>query len=422
MVPVVSNATNIHNPLDGGWIEEINGVTVLHVSGSHYDMGYQHGNLLKDKIEQNYRALFSRDDTGETYDYILDMWNTFLKHTTPECYIEEMHGLANGSGKSFEDVVVFVIGHDAFLTSSGCMEMAAWGDATADGKLHHLYSLDLNLDVKDPVTNTYLQENQIITIRKLDGGYASLESFYAGTFAGTGGINENQLAISLDSSWTTEFNWNHTSLWFRILKVLDYAYVLDEAVNIMTSSLGGCVNYIISDGKIPMSYVCEETANYSYVGAWEDKNESKTPFWSIENVVRRKNMYIHPTTSKTQRRFYDPRIYLFHYFVKQEEMNINWFNTWSFYKTLSKETEKKWGNLNLSNILEMARSIYNGETNLYLKISKWFGFETFSSFHQWVACPETGDVLISFADGENQAQYNKIHEFNLYDLLESQPP
>ena len=70
----------------------------------------------------------------------------------------------------------------------------------------------------------------------------------------------------------------------------------------------------------------------------------------------------------------------------------------------------------------MARSIYNGETNLYLKISKWFGFETFSSFHQWVACPETGDVLISFADGENQAQYNKIHEFNLYDLLESQPP
>jgi len=34
--------TKTYDPLDGGWVEEQDGVTILHVSGTHYDMGYQH--------------------------------------------------------------------------------------------------------------------------------------------------------------------------------------------------------------------------------------------------------------------------------------------------------------------------------------------------------------------------------------------
>jgi len=31
---------------------------------------------------------------------------------------------------------------------------------------------------------------------------------------------------------------------------------------------------------------------------------------------------------------------------------------------------------------------------------KW---EQFPAYHQWVACPETGDIAILFADGNKQA-------------------
>ena len=52
-----------HSPLaDGtlarcgeGWLEEINGYPVLHLKGTPYEMGYQHGALLKDRARDELR-------------------------------------------------------------------------------------------------------------------------------------------------------------------------------------------------------------------------------------------------------------------------------------------------------------------------------------------------------------------------------
>jgi len=422
IVPSISagiQADDAYNPLDGGWVEERDGVTILHVSGTYYEMGYQHGYLLKDKIEQVYRTIFALNETGDLYDVILnDWWYNWYKQYTPECYIEEMQGLADGSGKPLEDVIVIAIAGAFYLTEEQCMEMAAWGSATKDGKLRHFYSMDISLQAKDPETGVYLTENQIIMVRDPLEGCSSMQPYFPGTFIGSG-INENHIAMSCDSSpsseWT-EYNGTYP-FHFRLVNVLDNADTLNEAVDIMTSHRNGGANYIISDGKIPMSYVCEETVNYSYVGTWDDETESNGPFWSIENVVRRKNMYLNPITAKTQRLIYDPRIHVF-----LGILGSPWFNTWSYYKTLSQEIEKQWGSLNSTNILSITRSIYRGETNVYLKISEMLGLEGFSSCYQWVACPETGDMLISFADRNHPAQYNTIHEFNLFNLLDSQPP
>jgi len=408
-----------YNPLNGGWIEERDGITILHVCGSNYEMGYQHGYLLKDIVNENYDILFNSDPLGETYNSMYEMWNNTVKHYVPNRYINEIQGLADGSGRSFNDVAVFVMGHDAFVNrDSGCMEMAAWDSATSDGKLYHFYSYDVGLNCHNATTNKYLQENQIIMIRKPNNGFASLQGFYAGTFAGCGGINEQEIALSMEVSPSDRIDLNVTFIWFRMINVFDNASTAEEAIDIMISNRNGGMNYVVSDGKIPKSLVCEETVNYSYIGTWDDDNESKKPFWQIENIVRRKNMYIHPITSKTQRKIYDPRIYFFIGLITGEP----WFNTWSYYKTLSQEIEKKWGTLNSSNILSITRSIYKGETNLYLKLSEKMGLEEFSSFHQWVACPETGDIFISFADAKNQAQYGFIHHYNLFDLLNSEPP
>lgn len=30
-----------NDPLDGGWVEERDGVKIIHLNGSHYNMGYQ---------------------------------------------------------------------------------------------------------------------------------------------------------------------------------------------------------------------------------------------------------------------------------------------------------------------------------------------------------------------------------------------
>ena len=51
---------------DGGWLEEKDGVRILHISGSNYDMGYQHGELLRDQVQQNLRAMISYSSSTPT--------------------------------------------------------------------------------------------------------------------------------------------------------------------------------------------------------------------------------------------------------------------------------------------------------------------------------------------------------------------
>ena len=57
-------------------LEIIDNVTILHVNGSYYEMGYQHGYLLKDKINQNYRAIMNfAEQKGVTVDELENIWD-----------------------------------------------------------------------------------------------------------------------------------------------------------------------------------------------------------------------------------------------------------------------------------------------------------------------------------------------------------
>jgi hypothetical protein len=40
----------------------------------------------------------------------------------------------------------------------------------------------------------------------------------------------------------------------------------------------------------------------------------------------------------------------------------------------------------------------------------------------WVACPETGDMVVCFATKDKIAFSNPVHYFNFYELLNATPP
>ena len=414
---ILNRLSKIDDPLDGGWIEERDGVIILHVSGTYYEMGYQQGYLLKNIIEQNYRLLLDSGDP-EIYNLFLEIWNGILSYTTPEIYKEEMQGLADGSGRSFEDVVVFSIGFLAYIFSHGCGEMVAWGPATSDGELYHYYSADIHEMVKDPKTGTYVHDNQILIVRNPDDGYASLGVLLPGGVGSWGGINENAISIAGENSPSFDETYYciHPMIKFRM--ILDSASSAVDAIDILLEKPKGGGNHHVGDGKVPVGYVHESTANYFYIGAWDDPTENIHPFWQIDYVLRRKNMFIHPLTASTQRNFYNPKIYLI---LGMRKSVTNWFNPWRYYKTMSKETEKIWGDINCNTTMDMVRSIYRGETDLYLRFLHRLGVEKFGSYHQWVCCPKTGDMTISFARGENYAQHADVHYFNLFELLDSEP-
>jgi hypothetical protein len=60
---------NDQHILEDGRVEEFDGITILHVGGTYYEMGYQHGYLLKEKIQKIIPVFidYFKNKNGVTY-------------------------------------------------------------------------------------------------------------------------------------------------------------------------------------------------------------------------------------------------------------------------------------------------------------------------------------------------------------------
>lgn len=397
------------------WVEVCDDVTILHLKGSYYEMGYGYGSLVKDKIVQNVRAVYDfLEEFNVSYSDLLVIWD-IMKEYIPLEILEEMQGMANGSGIPFEQIAaVNMLGpvyHDI-----SCSGSAAWGPATLDGKLYHMRSYDTTLDIRDPVTGTYLQENQILIVREPDTGFASLYPAIACDIGSVGGINEHGIGVGYKLSWSySDTTFHGIPKEVRMKMVLDQAATVEEAIDIINTNRTKGGNFIISDSKVPIGFIVEQSANLSYVGTWDDPVESTTPFWQMDHIVRRTNCFIDPSLAATQRVYYNPRgLCSLLGMLKGEK----WFVIWIHYNTLSNELENHWGTMDLNATMSMLRTVYRGYTGIL-----WFLIQhsrvAYNSMHQWVACPETGDMVISFASADNSAFENPVHYFNLFELLDS---
>ncbi len=400
--------------IEGGWIEEIDGVTVLYVSGTHYEMGYQHGQLLKEEVLENMRAFFDLyERKGWLFEDVLNVWN-IQDHYLPTVYKQEMQGMADALNVTFEEVAVHNTWMGVFNHLFACWGASLWGDATETGELLHMRSVDGVNNLQDPITETYAYENQIVMVRDPSNAYASISPVFAGDITSIGGFNERGVGVSELTIRADDSTFHGINAGFRMRMVLDYADHGGEAVNIMNSNRTCCWNFIVSDAAIPMGYAIEQSANYAFANTWFDKTESTEPFWEIKHVVRRGNCYIHPTMAALEREIYDPSGLpgLLRTLFKIDYKYINWVQ----YKSISDEIEQQYGTLTTVKALQLLRDVYLGKTDLMFRI---FLTDSSKTGRQWVGSPSTGEFSICFAEDGKEAYHNKIHTFNLYDLLQS---
>jgi hypothetical protein len=398
--------------LDGAWLKVENGIKILYISGTNYEMGYQLGYLLKEPYMRDYRAYeySCEHEMGIDKQDLLEAWNK-NKEYVPDEYKEEMQGRADALNLNFEDVAVIeTLNQFLFAFRKSCSGFAAWGPATKDGKLYHIRSHDCSLKSPfDPETKIPCYEHEHLVIRNPDNGYASISPTTILDVGVEGGFNEKGICVGYKASPCKDNSMYGTPSTIRQLMVLDHASTLKEATNIINSNTTIGLNYIISDSNEKVAVAVEQSANYSYIGNWDNPNESYSRYWSIQNVVRRGNCFINQDLASTQKGFW--------YNINS---TISWLISPVFrqYCKLSGVIQNYWGKLDLNNSMKAIRAAYKYRYDPAYLFERLLG--TTGVWDQWVACPETGDILVAFAQNGKNAFNSPTLQINLFDILQSE--
>jgi len=401
-----------------GWIDNSRNISILHLEGTSYEMGYQHGFLLSEQLHENFRAFvsFVEEYADTTYQEIVATWN-LTKEYIPAQYLDEMQGLADGANCSFEMVGVGNI----IMEWIHCTSAVFFDDATVDGSLYQIRSMDYPPGIVDPVSGKSLNENAVIIIRNPDYGLASFDPSFAGFVGSVGGFNEAGISHAAIVSYSADHSYLGIPFGFRHRLALDFAQSGLDAVDILNSDATMGMIFVVGDASDKNGWVVEQTCNDSYIGCWDDETETQQPFWQIESCLRRTNMFVDKDLASTQRDWYDMsglRGFLRTFFDSRHP--ITFYVTWLHYNAVSKGIENCWGMIDVESGFQMLRDVYLGKSDfIFWLYQHLLGYTT---SHQWCAHPSSGDIMISFTTKDVVGYKTQPYRFNFYELLAQTPP
>lgn len=223
-----------------GYLEQIDGQSILHLEGNPYQLGYQHGRLRKNEIAENVHRFI--DQLGS--DKVPPVVKAFIQEIPvvlpfiPDALIQEMHGVADGSEIPYDKILLLNLFPEMFH----CSAITVRGKATTDEKLYHVRVLDYAI-------GKGLQNTATIAIVKPDRGHTFLNVTYAGFIGSVTGMNDQQMALG-EIGGKGYGSWKGMPMSFLLRLVLEHKSSLDEIQSFLESTPRTCeYHYIFSDGK-----------------------------------------------------------------------------------------------------------------------------------------------------------------------------
>lgn len=254
-----------------GYLEEVDGYKVLHLKGTPYEMGYQHGALLKDDIRGLIRFLFdvkAKELNAEVFGFKVEPRKVIAsiaeqqKQFVPPRFYEELRGVADGSGMSYEEVVSANFIPELFH----CSGFALSGKATKDGTLYHGRILDYGCDWK-------LQDHAVLAIVEPEGGIPFANVTYAGFVGSVTGMNAERISIG-EMGGRGLGRWAGVPMALLVRMALEGSKSLDEAVATFRDNPRTCeYYYVIADGETGKAVGMEASANAFQVVKMGEANE-----------------------------------------------------------------------------------------------------------------------------------------------------
>jgi isopenicillin-N N-acyltransferase like protein len=234
--------------------------------GSPYDCGLQYGSQCAKLIQRSleiYRKAF-QNDLNLAWEEVLRLGTKFSEDIgsfDPSC-VDEMQGIARGSGRSFEEITVLQAKTELKFLSQlggfeGCTTLAALPESTADGQ---------TLVGKNWDWIPASQELGILLVKKRKGGPAFISLTEAGLLA-RDGCNSSGICVVANALASDKWRIG-VPLHIILQKALAAETMNDALMCILGAKRASSNNYLIahSGGEA----VCVEAAPQDYNVIWPE--------------------------------------------------------------------------------------------------------------------------------------------------------
>ena len=288
------------DPHEQGYIEQVEGTWVLHLKGSPYEMGFQHGSLARDQV----RRAMARVDTllkqakeevglpRFAAELMLGIEYRLCMPYIPERYQREMEGLADGADVDLNKLRWMLVVSE--LTERYCSAFAVFGKATGNGKLYHGRNFDWMMGAG-------LQDDAALILYEPDGMLPFASAGYFGTVGALSGMNMEGISISQIGAINKDGAFRGTPLMVMLRRILEEAKDLGKVTDIIANSKRTVgYNYVVADGKAMAAKAYETCAHHCAIFTDNDPKETVEYAIRIENAVFRADEAMDPTVRSSQ--------------------------------------------------------------------------------------------------------------------------
>jgi len=283
----------------------VQGWKIITLKGSHYEIGYQHGNMLRKDIQRIKPVLtflvkkYYKTPLSEYVDRCKQIFDNYSDQLEWRDILEEIRGISEGSGESIDLIIAWnmFLSMNEIYESKGdgqrCSAFIATGSKTHDGKIimAHNTHCDFCIGFISNIVLYIYPENRIPFVMQTVAGLvaSSTDWFISGS-----GIVGCETTIA-NIKYKPDFE-SGVPYFFRIRKAMETGNTLDDYVSIMMAQNAGdyACSWLFGDinsGEILRLELAKKTngIDRTFDGLFYGMNSALTPSIQDKEITNNKD-------------------------------------------------------------------------------------------------------------------------------------